>query len=85
MSKGFLNTMFGEGIDQAQGTLGSFNILYTKDGAYVVDDWDFGTGSRFDLSSPMGVIRQAEESFGSQERSNLTPVRSIKAFFPYKK
>lgn len=84
MQKGFKSTMFGEGIDQAQGTLGSFNLIYTKDGAYVVDDWDFGTGSKFDTSTMMGKIRQAAEDFGSQENSKLNPTRSIKAFIRYK-
>lgn len=49
--------MFGEGINQAQGTLGSFNIIYTKDGAYIVDDWDFAGNKKFDTSTPMGVVR----------------------------
>jgi murein DD-endopeptidase MepM/ murein hydrolase activator NlpD len=85
MKKGATATMFGSGIDQAQGTLGSFNLIYTKDGVYVVDDWDFGTGQKFDTSSLMGVVRQAEESYGSQENDNLSPTRSIKAFIRYKK
>ena len=57
VTKGFSETMFGEGINQAQGTLGSFNIIYTKDGAYIVDDWDFAGNKKFDTSTPMGVVR----------------------------
>ena len=49
-------------------------------GVYVVDDWDFGTGAKFDTSSLMGIVRQAEENYGSQENDSLSPIRSIKAF-----
>lgn len=84
MKKGFKATMFGDGISQAQGTLGSFNLLYTKDGVYVTDDWNFGTGQQFDTSTLMGKVRQAEEDYGSQENSGINPTRSIKAFIRYR-
>lgn len=84
MKKGFKSTMFGDGISQAQGTLGSFNLIYTKDGVYVTDDWDFGTGKKFDTSTIMGKVRQAEEDYGSQENSGINPTRSIKAFIRYR-
>lgn len=85
VKKGASATMFGSGIDQAQGTLGSFKLRYTKDGVYVEDAWDFGTGTEFDTSTGMGKIRQAEEDYGSQENSGINPTRSIKAFIRYKK
>ena len=85
MKKGASSTMFGSGRDQAQGTLGSFDLIYTKDGVYVMDDWDFGTGQKFDTSSLMGIVRQAEENYGRQENDSLSPTRSIKAFIRYKK
>lgn len=84
MKYGFKETMFGDGIAQAQGTLGSFDIVYTKDGAYVVDDWNFGTGKNFDTSTPMGMVRQAAEHWGSQENSSIEPVKSLKALIKYK-
>lgn len=84
MKYGFKETMFGDGIAQAQGTLESFDIVYTKDGAYVVDDWNFGTGKNFDTSTPMGMVRQAAEHWGSQENSNIEPVKSLKALIKYK-
>ena len=84
MDKGFKETMFGQGISQAQGTLGSFKLVYTKDGVRIVDDWDFGNGNTYDTSTIMGAIRQWEESKGSQENSNLTPIRNIDAFVKYR-
>lgn len=82
--KGFGATMFGKGLDQAQGTLGSFNIVYTKDGAYIEDSWDFGTGSKFDTSTLMGTIRQMAEDYGSQEKSDIQPTRAIRAKINYR-
>ena len=82
--KGFGATMFGTGLDQAQGTLGSFNIVYTKDGAYIEDSWDFGTGSKFDTSTLMGTVRQMAEDYGSQEQSDIQPTRAIKAKIKYR-
>lgn len=84
MEKGFKETMFGQGINQAQGTLGSFNITYTKDGIRIEDDWDFGNGNKYDTSTLMGAIRQWEESKGSQENDNLTPIRKLNAFINYR-
>lgn len=84
MKYGFKETMFGDGLPQAQGTLGSFNIVYTKDGAYIQDDWDFGAGTKFDTSTLMGAIRSAAERFGSQENDELTPTRKINAFIKYR-
>ena len=62
MKNGFAETMFGQGINQAQGTLGSFHLVYTKDGVKIVDDWDFGNGNTYDTSTVMGAVRQWEES-----------------------
>ena len=84
MKNGFTETMFGQGINQAQGTLGSFHLVYTKDGVKIVDDWDFGNGNTYDTSTVMGAVRQWEESQGSQENDNLTPIRSINAFVRYR-
>lgn len=84
MKNGFAETMFGQGINQAQGTLGSFHLVYTKDGVKIVDDWDFGNGNTYDTRTVMGAIRQWEESQGSQENDNLTPIRSINAFVRYR-
>ena len=84
VTKGFSETMFGEGINQAQGTLGSFNIIYTKDGAYIVDDWDFAGNKKFDTSTPMGVVRQFAEDNGSHENDAVEPVRRIKAKIKYR-
>ena len=84
MKYGFKETMFGDGLPQAQGTLGSFNIVYTKDGAYIQDDWDFGTGKNFNTDTLMGTIRSAAEKFGSQENDELTPTRKLNAFIKYR-
>ena len=51
--------MFGDGISQAMGTIGSGNLIYTKDGVYLEDDWDFKGTGKFDTSDAMGIIRQA--------------------------
>lgn len=84
MKYGFKETMFGGGLPQAQGTLGSFNIVYTKDGAYVKDDWDFGVGKPFNTNSLMGIIRSAAEKYGSQENDNLESIRGLNALIKYK-
>lgn len=84
MKYGFKETMFGDGLPQAQGTLGSFDIVYTKDGAYIEDDWDFGTGKEFDTNSLMGFIRSSAEKFGSQENDSLESIRGLKALIKYK-
>jgi hypothetical protein len=65
MARGLQETMFGEGISQAMGTIGSGNIVYTKDGAYLTDDWDFKGTGKFDTSDFKGVVRQFQENYGS--------------------
>lgn len=84
MTHGIAKTMFGDGIYQSQGTLGSFGLVYTKDGVDVIDDWNFKGSNNFDTSSATGVIRQAAEKMGSQENSDVTPIRALKARIKYK-
>ena len=33
-----------------------YKIFSALPGVYVVDDWDFGTGAKFDTSSLMGIV-----------------------------
>lgn len=84
MGHGIKETMFGAGIPQAQGTLGSFNIVYTKDGAYIQDDWDFGVGKDFGHDNLLQIIRSSAEKLGSQENSDIEPIRKINAFIKYR-
>ena len=84
MGHGIKETMFGAGIPQAQGTLGSFNIVYTKDGAYIQDDWDFGVGKDFGHGNLLQVIRSTAEHLGSQENSDVEPIRKVNAFIKYR-
>lgn len=84
MARGLQETMFGEGISQAMGTIGSGNIVYTKDGAYLTDDWDFKGTGKFDTSDFKGVVRQFQENYGSQENDDTNPVRQFKGLIKYK-
>lgn len=84
MARGLEETMSGRGISQAMGTIGSGNLIYTKDGVYLSDDWDFKGTGKFDTSNFTGVIRQFQENYGSQENDDTNPVRNFKGLIKYK-
>lgn len=84
MTYGIKNTMFGDGIYQAQGSLGGFDIVYTKDGAYIRDSWTFDEGENFDTSTLKGLLRHYGGKWGSHYNSGISPTRQLNAFIKYR-